>query len=120
MRLGIIALSVVALSATAAFAGDDDIMGSRYGNTTVIHDTLGTSNVYYSKDHTFSAASWLGNVSGTWKIDNGTICLFAVTKPALYSLRYSNPECEAISAHKIGDKWTLNGRSFELVQGIQK
>ena len=119
MRSILIAASLFALSA-AAYAGDDDIMATRYGNTLVIHDTFGTSRVYYNKDHTYSAASWLGDVSGHWKIENGKMCLYADKHPALYSLRYSNPECDAITAHKVGDKWTESGRDFELVQGIQK
>ena len=41
-------------------ASEDELMASRYGNTLVIKDTLGTSRVYYNKDHTFLAASWLG------------------------------------------------------------
>jgi hypothetical protein len=119
MRSIFAAVSLLALTA-AAYAGDEDVMATRFGNTTVIRDVLGTSRVYYNPDHTFTAASWLGDVSGTWKIENGKICLYAEKKPALYSLKYSNPECDVIELHKIGDKWKQEKGDFELVQGIQK
>ncbi len=120
MRSILLAASLIAFSAVVAYAGDDDIMGTRYGNTTVIHDALGTSRVYYNQDHTFKAASWLGDVTGTWKIENGKICLYAEKYPMLYPLKYSNPECDVIELHKIGDKWKQEKGDFELVQGIQK
>ncbi len=118
MRFTIIAASLVAASAIGAYAGDDDIMGTRYGNTTLVHETLGTSRIWYNKDHTFTAANWIMSVSGKWEIKDGkTICLhYNDPAPPLHP----NPECESIAAHKIGDKWTLGGRDFELVQGIQK
>jgi len=117
MRLSIIALSLVALSATAALAAsDDEIMGTRYGNTTLVHETLGTSHIYYNKDHTFTGGNWILDVSGKWDIKDGKICLHYDSTPPMHP----NPECDAVSAHKIGDKWTLGGRNFELVQGITK
>lgn len=120
MRSIFIAASILVLSAGAFAAGDDEIMGSRYGNTTVIHQTLKTTRVWYSKDHTFAAANWLGSISGTWKIENAKICLYADKTPPLYSQFYSNPECDVIEAHKAGDKWKQEKGDFELVQGIQK
>lgn len=120
MRLGVIAVSVAALACAAFAATEDELMASRYGNTLVIHDTFGTSRVYYNKDHTFKAASWLGDVTGHWKIENGKMCLYAEQYPMLYKLKYSIPECDAISVHKVGDKWAENGRNYELVEGIQK
>ena len=116
MRSIICAASLLVLTA-AAYAGDDDIMGTRYGNTTVIHETLGTSRIWYGKDHTFTAANWVMSVTGKWEIKDGkTICLHYDNTPPLHP----NPECEAIAAHKVGDKWSLNGRDFELVAGVQK
>ena len=117
MRLSIIAASLVVFSATTALAAtDDEIMGTRYGNTTLVQETLGTSHIYYNKDHTFTGGNWILDVSGKWKIENGKICLYYDKTPPMHP----NPECDAVSAHKIGDKWNLNGRDFELVQGIQK
>ena len=119
MRSGIFAVSILALTATA-YAGDDDIMSTRYGNTTLVHETLGTSHIYYKQDHTFTGGNWILDVSGKWDIsdtkDGKQICLHYDKTPPLHP----NPECDAVAAHKIGDKWTLGGRNFELVQGIQK
>jgi len=120
MRFGIIAVSLVALTAAAMAASEDEIMSTRYGNTLVIHDTFGTSRVYYKNDHTYTAASWLGDVSGHWKMENGKMCLYADKHPVLYSLKYSNPECDAIEVRKVGEKWKIGSREYELVQGIQK
>lgn len=120
MRLTVIAASLFAASAFAACAGDDDIMGTRYGNTTLVHEMLGTSHIYYKQDHTFTGGNWILDVSGKWDISNTKdgkqICLHYDSTPP----GHPNPECEKIEAHKIGDKWTLGGRNFELVQGIQK
>ncbi len=117
MRSFIAVASLLVLSA-AAYAGDDEIMGTRYGNTVVVHETMGTSRIWYSKDHTFAAANWIMGISGKWEIKDGkTICLhYNDPAPPLHP----NPECESVAAHKVGDKWTLNGRDFELVAGIQK
>lgn len=119
MRFGIIALSFVAL-ATAAFAAptEEELMASRYGNTLVIKDTLGTSRVYYNADHTFKAVSWLGDVTGHWKIENGKMCLYAEQYPLLYKLKYNIPECDAIEMKKVGDTWDIGSRHYELVKGI--
>jgi len=120
MRFVTIVLSSIALAAAAYAATEDELMTSRYGNTLVIKDTLGTSRVYYSKDHTFKAVSWLGDVTGHWKLENGKMCLYAEQYPMLYKLKYKIPECDDISVHKVGDKWDENGRHYELVEGIQK
>ncbi len=120
MRFIIMAVSCVALASAALAASEDELMASRYGNTLVIKDTLGTSRVYYNKDHTFLAASWLGDVTGHWKIENGKMCLYAEKYPMLYKLKYSIPECDEIELKQVGDKWDLKGRHYELVQGIQK
>lgn len=116
MRL--IVLAAVAAVMAAAYAGGEDMMTTRYGNTTIITDLLGTSYVHYHKNHTFDAHSWLGDVSGTWKIENGKICLYAEQYPALYRLKYSIPECDVIEAHKVGDTWKQDKGTFELVPGI--
>ena len=121
MRFSIIAVSLIAMaSATFAAPTEDELMVSRYGNTLVIKDTFGTSHVYYNKDHTFLAASWLGDVTGHWKLENGKMCLYAEKYPLLYKLKYSIPECDAIEIKKVGDKWDIGSRHYELVQGIVK
>ena len=94
----------VALAAT-----DDEIMDTRYGNTTLVHETLGTSHIYYKQDHTFTGGNWILNVSGKWDIsdtkDGKQICLHWDSTP----LGHPNPECDKIEHHNIGDTWTLNG-----------
>jgi hypothetical protein len=119
MRPIFIAASILAFSLAAFAASEDDIMATRYGNTTVIKDMLGTSYVHYNKDHTFNATSWLGDVSGSWKIENGKMCLYAEKYPITYKLKYSIPECNTIEAHKVGDKWKEGNRDFELAAGIK-
>lgn len=113
-------LAFVAFSAAAFAASEDEIMASRYGNTLVIKDSLGTSRVYYNKDHSFLATSWLGDVSGHWKIEDGKMCLYAEKYPFTYRLKYKIPECDAIEVKKPGDSWDANGRHYTLVEGIQK
>ena len=120
MRFGILAISFVALASAAFGASEDELMSSRYGNTLVIKDLLGTSRVYYNPDHTFKAVSWLGDVTGHWKLENGKMCLYAEKYPALYKLKYSIPECDDIEIKNVGDKWKIGNREYELVKGIQK
>jgi hypothetical protein len=120
MRSGILALSFVLLATAAYAASEEELMGPRYGNTLIIKDLLGTSKVVYKADHTFKAVSWLGDVTGHWKLENGKMCLYAEQYPALYRLKYSIPECDAIDLHKVGDKWKIGNREYELVQGIQQ
>jgi len=119
MRYSVLALSFVLLSSAALGASEDEIMSTRYGNTLIVKDMFGTSRVYYNKDHSFKAASWLGDVTGHWKMENGKMCLYAEQYPALYRLKYSIPECDPIAPRKVGEKWDENGRHYELVQGIQ-
>ena len=118
MRMTILAASIIALIPAAALAADsdDDIMGTRYGNTTLVHETLGTSHIYYKQDHTFTGGNWILDVSGKWKIENGNVCLYYDKTPPMHP----NPECDKVEKHNVGDKWKLNGRDFELAKGIRK
>ncbi|GAA0546685.1 hypothetical protein FHS83_000783 [Rhizomicrobium palustre] len=119
MRIRSFAFAALALAPMAAFAdnaSDDEIMASRYGNTTLVHETLGTSHIYYKQDHTFSGGNWILDVSGKWKIEDGKICLYFDKTPPMHP----NPECDKVEKHAVGEKWTMNGRKFELVQGIVK
>lgn len=111
---------LVAFSTSAFAATEDEMMASRYGNTLIIKDSLGTSRVFYNKDHTYLAASWIGDITGHWKIENGKMCLYAEKYPFLYTMKYSIPECGVIEIRKLGDKWDKNGFHYELVEGIQK
>lgn len=116
MRLTMMAAAFLAVSAARA---DDDVMASRYGNTTVLTDADGgVTHVYYNADHTFKAAKGWLSVKGTWQVDKGTICLtFDITVPGV-----PNPDCNPVVAHKVGDSWkSVDGKvTVTLVQGIVK
>lgn len=115
MRRFLIATAVLTLPATLAFA--DDIMASRYGNTTIATDANGVqTKIYYNADGTFTGKQGTASFNGTWKLDaSGTICLtFSAPVPGA-----TNPTCAPASAHKIGDTWSAPGRTMTLVQGIQ-
>lgn len=120
MRYATIVFALAALASAAFAATEDELMVSRYGNTLVIKDAFGTSRVYYNRDHTFEALSWVATVRGTWKIENGKMCLYAIDPPLVYRAKYSNPECDDIAVHNVGDQWDINGRHYQLVRGIQR
>ncbi|MGD0143704.1 MAG: hypothetical protein ABSC92_11130 [Rhizomicrobium sp.] len=114
MRKIFLAAALLAVSTTLAFA--DDIMASRYGNTTISTDASGVqSKLYYAADGTFTGTQAGTKFKGTWKIDGGNVCL--TTDPALPGT--PNPICLPVAAHKVGDTWSSGGRTVTLVQGIQ-
>jgi hypothetical protein len=116
MKMRKIFLAAAALAFSASFALADDIMATRYGNTTITTDASGVqSKIYYNADGTFTGKQAGMDFKGTWKIDGSTICLG--TDPALPG--QPNPICVPVSAHKVGDSWTTGGRTVTLVQGIQ-
>lgn len=107
--------AVLALSTSLAFA--DDVMATRYGNTTITTDASGVqSKIYYSADGTFTGKQGAATFSGSWKLDSSnTICLtFNTPVPGA-----ANPTCTPVAAHKVGDTWSAAGRTITLVQGIQ-
>lgn len=115
MKRYFLAAAFVALSASAAFA--EDIMASRYGNTTVSTDPSGVvTKLYYKADGTFTGVQNGQNFSGTWKLDaSNTLCLtFAQPVKGVTS-----PLCTPASAHQVGDSWGAAGFTVKLVQGIQ-
>jgi hypothetical protein len=119
MRSFVIGAAVLCASASLAFAGDD-VMTNYFGNTVVSKGTMGETHVQYKPDHTFSgnASSMLGSMDlkGTWKIDDkGQLCRTYDTPPP----GVSNPLCTEWAAHKVGDTWTMNGRTITLSQGKQ-
>jgi opacity protein-like surface antigen len=116
MRTFVLAATFAALSVSAAYA--EDVMASRYGNTTITTDAAGIqAKIYYNADHTFSGNQNGQNFKGTWKLDEAgsTICLTYDSPPT----NTPNPLCAPIAAHKVGDKWSAVGRNLTLVQGIQ-
>jgi hypothetical protein len=114
MRVVLLATALT-FAATAAF-GDDSVLASRFGNTTITKDANGTENhIYYAADHTFTGKQGNNGFKGTWKIDGGTICL--TSDPAIPNT--PNPACAPVSAHKVGDTWTAGPFTVSLVAGIQ-
>lgn len=114
MRTVLLGVAVLAFSSSVALA--DDVMASRYGNTTVTTDASGVqSKLYYNADGTFTGKQADQSFNGTWKIDGGTICLtFAQPVPGA-----ANPTCLPVAAHKVGDSWKAGDRTVSLMQGIQ-
>lgn len=114
MRIVILAAAFVAASISLAYA--DDIMASRYGNTTVTKDAAGhESHIYYAADGTFGGKQGDASFKGTWKIDGTTICLTSDTPIP----NTPNPACAPISAHAVGDTWTAGPYTVSIVKGVQ-
>ena len=111
MRTLLLAAAAVACVATSAFAGDD-VMASRFGNTTITRDANGVTNkIHYKADGTFDGTQGGAAFSGTWKLDDkARVCLTTVLSGAV---------CTPIYAHKVGDTWTAGGYTVSLVAGIQ-
>ena len=107
--------SAAILFTTAALAGDD-VLASRFGNTTITKDANGNENhIYYAADGTFTGKQGAATFKGTWKIDGGTICLTSATPIP----NTPNPACAPVSMHKVGETWTAGPYTVSLVAGIQ-
>jgi hypothetical protein len=115
MRAMILSAVLLVAASMPAFAGDE-VLASRFGNTTITKDAQGNERrVYYNADHTFTGKQGDASFSGTWKIDGGTICL--TTSQAIPGL--PNPICTPVEAHAVGDTWTAGPYTVSLVAGIQ-
>lgn len=120
-KIVLTSLAAFALATSVAFAADD-VMATRYGNTTVSTDAKGVeTKVYYNADHTFTFKSGTQSGKGTWKIDGANICLTydaASAQPGV-----PNPLCLPVTARKVGDTWTTGEgdqkRTVKLVAGVQ-
>ena len=114
MRTFLLGVAVLAFSSSVALA--DDIMASRYGNTTVTTEANGVQlKFYYNADGTFTGKQGDQGFNGTWKLDGSTICL-TFAQPMAGA---PNPTCLPVAAHKVGDSWKGGDRTVSLVQGIQ-
>ena len=113
MRGILLAATILAASVTAVFA--DDIMASRYGNTTIATDAKGVkTRIYYKSDGTFTGKQGTASFSGTWTLDaKNMLCLTFTPLPQ----GATNPTCVPGTAHKVGDTW--GGGTVSLVAGIQ-
>ena len=117
MRSMILAAAFAAVSLSCAFAGDE-VMSSRFGNTTIATDSKGVeTKLYYQADGTLTGKQGTMSYKGTWKVDaSNKLCLsFSGDAPK----GMSNPFCTAVVAHKVGDTWKSEDRTVALVKGVQ-
>ena len=115
MRAYALGAAMVIASVSAALAGDE-VLASRFGNTTITKDAAGAEiHIYYAADHTLTGKQGTTAFKGTWKIDGGTICL--TLDPALPNT--PNPNCVPVSEHKVGDTWSAGPYTVSLVAGIK-
>jgi hypothetical protein len=110
----------IAISITGPALADDSVLASRFGNTTIATDMAGgQTKLYYSADHTFSAKTGDRTINGTWKVEDGNVCLAYANAAA----NIPNPTCLPVSVHNVGDTWTTGKgamkRTVTLVKGIQ-
>ena len=119
MRAFILGAAALLATSSAAFAADD-IMANFYGNTAVASGGMFESHTYYSPDHTFETKAAGYDLKGTWGFnDKGQLCrTYAQALPGM-----PNPLCTEMTAHKVGDTWTVKvgdqTRTVTLKPGIQ-
>jgi hypothetical protein len=114
MRAVLMGFAIATVLASTALA--DDVMATRFGNTTITKDAAGNeTHLYYAADGTFSGKQGGQSFKGTWKLDGGNVCLTAETPIP----NTPNPVCAPISAHQVGDTWTAGPYTVSLVAGIQ-
>lgn len=114
-----IILGAAALLASTSLAFADDMMAGLYGNTIIAKNAMSEIHMHYKADHTFdgNGTSMMGSMAlkGTWALDDkGTLCRTYETPPP----GVTNPLCTPWTAHKVGDSWTMNGRTITLAPGI--
>lgn len=116
MRVLLGAVAALALSATAALAGDE-VLASRFGNTTITTDASGqSSKIYYEADHSFTGVQGDQQLAGTWAVKGSQVCLtFTSDAPP----GYPNPICTPVSNHAVGETWTAGPFTVQLVEGHQ-
>ncbi len=104
------------LAATAALAGDE-VMASRFGNTTITTDASGqSSKIYYEADHSFTGVQGEQQLAGSWAVKGSQVCLtFTSDAPP----GYPNPICTPVSNHAVGETWTAGPFTVQLVEGRQ-
>jgi hypothetical protein len=115
MRAIVLGAALLLGASVPAMAGDE-VLASRFGNTTITKDAQGNENhIYYAADHTFTGKQGANAFKGTWKIDGGTICL--TTDQPVPGI--ANPTCAPVSEHKVGDTWSAGPFTVSLVAGIR-
>jgi len=114
MRAVLLGAALAVAAIVPALAGDE-VLASRFGNTTITKANGVENHVYYAADHTFGAKQGATTTKGMWKIDGSTICLtFETPVPGT-----PNPACAPVSDHKVGDTWSAGPYTVSLVAGIQ-
>src|ERR1044072_6020382 len=102
MRMIILAATLLALSTTFAYA--EDLMASRYGNTTIATDAKGVqTKIYYKADGTLTGKQGSMAFKGTWKVAKGQVCLTTEPEPA----NMPNPFCRPAAPRKVGETWKV-------------
>jgi len=117
MRRFVVAI-LSALAPTSLALAQGDVMTGTYGNTVVVHTDSGHEvHIYYNADHTFTGKVVdVGfNLKGTWAVDGDTLCRTYDPVPPTVT----NPVCQPIEAHNIGDNWQVGNNTATLMQGIQ-
>lgn len=116
MRILLGAVAALTLSAGAAMAGDE-VMASRFGNTTITSDGSGmTSKIYYEADHSFTGVQGEQQLAGTWEVKGSQVCLtFSSEAPP----GYPNPICTPVANHAVGETWSAGPFTVQLVEGHQ-
>ena len=90
------------------------------GNTVIVIDPKGLeSHTHYYADGTFDgvAPAYSYHYQGKWSASaDGSICRnFDPVPPGI-----TNPDCEPLEAHAVGDKWSgKDGGTASVVAGIQ-
>jgi hypothetical protein len=104
------AVASVALTGVA-FAGDP--MEARIGNTIKSTNAKGeVSKLWYAADGTFTGENMQGEIKGTWKLEEGKICL-TQTEPAPEAGAPTN-QCNELKEVAVGDKWSIGEGDAKL------
>lgn len=115
------AFALMALTMTPLVcAADEDVMASRYGNTTISTDAKGeVTKAYYNADHTMSSVIGGKTLKATWTLKGNIVCrIYENPLPSM-----TTPDCRPVEPHKVGDTWSVgsgaNKLEIKLVPGIQ-
>lgn len=97
-----IAMALILLTG-AAFAGDE-VMASRFGNTTVITTAAGgVIKIWYEADHTLTFVAGGQTSHGTWALEGAMLCVSVVPPPEGMAAKVCNP----FALHNVGESWTV-------------
>jgi len=119
MRYALLAVGLMLGTSAQALAGEE-VMASYFGNTVIATSQVGELRVHYKPDHSFSgrAEGPAGkyDIKGTWKLDGQNLCRNYSTTGADLPPGTPNPYCAPVTAHKVGDTWTVTGQDGRTAQ----